>query len=69
MAVKCRLKDFLEQRELTQQRFAGDTGLSPTTVGQLYHSAFRRLDSGTVEVVCNYFGVELGEMFYIAKEQ
>ena len=68
MAVKCRLKDFLEERELTQQRFAADAGLSPTTVGQLYRNSFRRLDNGTIEAVCRYFEVQLGDMFYISDE-
>lgn len=68
MAVKCRLKEFIEARELTQQKFAGETGLSPTTVGQLYRNTFQRLDNGTVEKVCRYFGVELGEMFYLAED-
>jgi len=66
MTVKCNLKKFLEERELTQQRFAAAAGLSPTTVGQLYRNSFRRLDNGTVETVCKFFGVELGDMFYIA---
>ena len=68
MAVKCRLKEFLDRNELTQQKFAADAGLSPTTVGQLYRNAFLRLDNGTIETVCGYFNVELGDMFYIAKD-
>lgn len=66
--MKCKLKEFLEERDLTQQRFAADVGLSPTTVGQLYRNSFRRLDNGTVEAICRYFSVELGEMFYIAED-
>lgn len=68
MAVKCRLKEFLDQKELTQQRFAAEAELSPTTVGQLYRNSFRRLDNGTVEAVCRYFKVDLGDMFYIATD-
>lgn len=68
MAVKCKLKEFMEAQDLTQQKFAGETGLSPTIVGRLYHNRFSRLDNRTVETVCGYFNVPLGDMFYIDAE-
>jgi putative transcriptional regulator len=65
MAVRSRLKEFMESKDLTQQEVAGRTGLSPTIVNRLYHNRFSRLDNGTVETICRYFQVELGQMFYI----
>lgn len=65
MSVKSRLKEKMESQGLTQQAVAGGTGLSPTIVNRLYHNRFSRLDNRTVEVICNFFGVQLGDMFYI----
>ncbi len=67
MTVKCRLKDFMQDKGLTQQEVAGKTGLSPTIINRLYHNRFSRVDNNTAEDVCGFFGVELGEMFYIEK--
>lgn len=67
MTVKCRLKDFMQDKGLTQQEVAGKTGLSPTIINRLYHNRFSRVDNNTAEEVCSFFGVELGEMFYIEK--
>ncbi len=67
MTVKCRLKDFMQDKGLTQQEVAGKTGLSPTIINRLYHNRFSRVDNNTAEDVCDFFGVELGEMFYIEK--
>ncbi len=68
MAVKCKLKSFMEEKGLNQQQVAGKTGLSPTIINRLYHNRFSRLDNNTVEEVCSFFGVSLGDMFYIEAE-
>lgn len=67
--VKCNLKQLMEEKELTQQQVAGKTGLSPTIINRLYHNRFSRLDNNTVEEICSFFGVQLGDMFYIEKER
>lgn len=65
MEVKCKLKSFMDEQDLTQQEVAAQTGLSPTIIGRLYHNRFSRLDNQTVIKVCTLFKVSLGEMFYI----
>ncbi|MBL1176856.1 helix-turn-helix domain-containing protein [Pantanalinema sp. GBBB05] len=65
MEVKCRLKDYMEEQELTQQEVAARTGLSPTIINRLYHNRFSRLDNQTVIKVCQLFKATLGDMFYI----
>ncbi len=69
MAVKTNLKSFMESLDMTQQALAGATGLSPTIVNRLYHNRFSRLDNGTVETICKFFKVSLGEMFYITSDE
>lgn len=68
MSVRSRLKTFMENQDLTQQEVAGRTGLSPTIVNRLYHNRFSRLDNRTVETICTFFDVELGDMFYIERD-
>jgi len=65
MNVKCKLRSYMDERNLTQQEVAGQTGLSPTIIGRLYHSRFSRLDNQTVIKICKFFNASLGEMFYI----
>jgi putative transcriptional regulator len=48
---------------LNQKRLASETGLSPTTINQLYNNNFTRVDTRTVETLCNYFDRDVGELF------
>ena len=68
MYVKCRLKEFIDSKGLTQMQVAGETGLSPTIIGNLFHNRFSRLDNKTVAIICRHFQVELGEMFYLSED-
>ena len=49
--------------QLSQRQLAKETGLDITTVNRLYTNNFSRVDVTTVEVLCNYFGREVGELF------
>ena len=66
--VKCNLRSYMNDLDLTQQEVAGKTGLSPTIIGRLYHSRFSRLDNQTVAKICKLFSASLGEMFYIDED-
>ncbi|MBD2432809.1 MAG: XRE family transcriptional regulator [Mastigocladus sp. ERB_26_2] len=68
MDVKCKLRDYMDNQDLTQQEVAARTGLSPTIIGRLYHNRFSRLDNQTVIKICKLFNVSLGDMFYIDEE-
>ncbi|PLZ94344.1 transcriptional regulator [Fischerella muscicola CCMEE 5323] len=68
MDVKCKLRDYMDNQDLTQQEVAARTGLSPTIIGRLYHNRFSRLDNQTVIKICKLFNVSLGDMFFIDEE-
>jgi putative transcriptional regulator len=68
MDVKCKLRDYMDNQDLTQQEVAARTRLSPTIIGRLYHNRFSRLDNQTVIKICKLFDVSLGDMFYIDEE-
>ena len=61
----CRLAILMAEKnaKLTQKQLAKDTGLSPTTVHQLFNNDFRRVDTHTIEAICNYFGCQIGDLF------
>ena len=63
--MHCRLAVLMAQRvpPLTQKRLARETGLSPTTISQLYQNKFKRVDADTVDTLCDYFNCEVGELF------
>ena len=65
MNVKCNLRGYMDNQDLTQQEVAAKTGLSPTIIGRLYHNRFSRLDNKTVIKICRFFDASLGQMFYI----
>jgi putative transcriptional regulator len=68
MRIHCRLREYIEDADLTQSDVAEATGLSPTIVGNLYHDRFLRIDCGTAIALCQYFQVGLGEMFTIGPD-
>ncbi|QKQ77905.1 helix-turn-helix transcriptional regulator [Nostoc sp. TCL240-02] len=55
--------------QLSQRQLAKDTGLDITTINRLFTNNFSRVDVGTVEVLCNYFGREVGELFEMRKPE
>ena len=57
-----RLSTLMGQRRLSIQDVARDTGLHYTTVFQLYHDRSNRFDRETLDRLCRYFGVGLGEL-------
>jgi transcriptional regulator with XRE-family HTH domain len=69
MTVYCRLKDLIDERNLTQLKVAQETNLSPTIIGGLYRNpAVRRIDCKTAETLLNYFGLKtLDELYEVRK--
>lgn len=65
-----RLAVLMAERDprLSQRELARRTGLSPATVNKLHNDEFDRVDRNTVEVLCNYFGCDLGDLFVLRDE-
>jgi putative transcriptional regulator len=57
------VRELVEQRGVTWQKFGEETGLSKQTVYALMTSKITRLDFRTLDVLCSYFGVTPGEVF------
>jgi putative transcriptional regulator len=71
----CRLSSLIDEKNLsfsesgqysnrlTQRKLAAETGIAATTINRLFNNDFDRVDRNTVESICNYFGIEVGDLF------
>lgn len=60
----CRLAVLMSEKnpQLSQRQLARETGLDITTINRLYTNNFNRVDSNTIEVLCNYFQKNVGDL-------
>jgi DNA-binding Xre family transcriptional regulator len=58
MKVISKLPGLIKAANLDQKTLASKTGLSPTTVGKLCRGHFDRIDNGTIEKLCLFFGLK-----------
>lgn len=63
----CRLAVLMAEKDprLSQRAVAEQTRLSTATVNKLFLNRFDRVDCNTVEVLCEYLGCEVGELFVL----
>lgn len=61
----CRLAVLMAEKDpqLSQRQLARDTGLDVTTINRLFTNNFSRVDTSTVETLCNYFQKDVGDLF------
>lgn len=61
----CRLAVLMAEKnpQLSQRQLARETGLDITTINRLFTNNFSRVDTSTVETLCNYFGKDVGDLF------
>lgn len=66
--MRCRLRVLMAEREITQLQLRESLGLGSHTVSKLYNNRFDRVDRETIEKLCDYFDVEIGELFTLKDE-
>ena len=47
---------------LTQAALSDATGLAPSVISKLYHNHIQRVDYGTLDKLCTYFGIQPGAL-------
>ncbi len=60
--VRCRLKELLNERGLTQMDLVRQLGLSPTTVGKLYNNKSGMIAFETIDKLCDFFEIGIQEL-------
>ncbi len=67
--MKCRLRVLMAEREITQVQLREALGLGSHTISKLYNNRFDRVDRETIEKLCNYFKVDISELFVLRDEE
>ncbi len=65
----CRLAILMAEKnpQLSQRQLARETGLDVTTVNRLFTNQFNRVDTATIETLCNYFDKDVGDLLEVRK--
>lgn len=61
--IKCHLSRLMGERKLKILDVARQTGLHRNTVTLLYHETASRVDLETIDRLCAFFEVPVGELF------
>lgn len=64
-SLHCRLAVLMAEKDprLSQRKLSEATGLSPHTIRPLLLNKFQRVDKGTVEKLCDFFGCTIADLF------
>ncbi|AKJ27560.1 helix-turn-helix domain-containing protein [Caldimonas brevitalea] len=61
--IKCHLSRLMGERKLKILDVARQTGLHRNTITLLYHETAARVELETIDKLCEFFDVEVGELF------
>ena len=62
MAIRCTLSTLMGERRYKIQDVYEKTGLSRSTVSQLYHDKMKRIDYETLNKLCELFECNVGDL-------
>lgn len=66
--VKNKLKIIMDSRHIGIREMARATGLAINTVSGLYHDTSKRVDLETLDKLCTFLGVAVGEILEHVEE-
>lgn len=61
--IRCHLSRLMGEKKLKISDLARETGLHRNTITLLYQENATRVDIETMDALCRYFGVSIGELF------
>lgn len=67
--MHCNLSTLMGTKRFTMQDVHEKTGLSRTTIAQLYHDKATRVDYETIEKLCRLFDCGIADLFSITSEE
>ncbi len=65
--MKIMLDQLLDQKGVSQNQLAKDTGISTSTLRNLNHNRTSRISFSILEKICNYLGCDVGDILCIEK--
>lgn len=60
--IYSKLSELMKREELTITKLANDTNISRTTLTSLFHNTGNGIQFDTINILCDYFGVEISEL-------
>lgn len=67
--MHCILSTLMGKARYNIQEVHEKTGLSRTTIAQLYHDKATRVDYETVEKLCRLFGCGISDLFLLEEQE
>ncbi|MGG0940319.1 helix-turn-helix domain-containing protein [Brevibacillus centrosporus] len=65
MPIAVKLKEILEQRNMSQRELARITGLRPNTISHLCSSHVDRVHLSTFEIICKTLNIDLHDLLVL----
>ena len=66
--VRFQVKEIAESQGLNMQKLADKSGISYSTIVDLWHDRTRRIDKDTLARLCEALGVSIGELLVWEQE-
>ena len=67
--IKCHLSRMLGERKLKISDVARDTGINRGTLTRMYHETLVRIDLETINRLCEYLSISVGELLEYQKSE
>ena len=67
--IRCHFARLMGERKLKISDVARDTGINRGTLTRLYYETAERIELEVLDQLCDYFGVELGDLLERVSEQ
>ncbi|MCG7980274.1 MAG: helix-turn-helix transcriptional regulator [Candidatus Thiodiazotropha endolucinida] len=67
--IKCHLSRILGERKLKISDLSRDTGINRGTLTRMYHETLVRVDLETINTLCDYLSISVGELLEYQKTE
>ncbi|WP_444896123.1 helix-turn-helix domain-containing protein [Microbulbifer sp. SSSA005] len=67
--VKCHLSKIMGEKKLKISDVSRETGINRGTLARMYHETFVRVDLETIDILCNYLSLSIGELLEYQKSE
>ena len=66
--IICKLPTLLAERKIRVPDFIRGTGINKTTLHKLYNGDLTRIDFDTIDRVCDFLDIQVGELFIFERQ-
>lgn len=66
--IICKLPTLLAERKIRVANLIRGTGINKTTLHKLYNGDLTRIDFDTIDRVCDFLDIQVGELFIFERQ-